>query len=430
MAEYQDREHFIPLRKQELIDLLCSDEGLRAEGADEFRQFCRLLSATYHFEYHQKLEALKNAYAPFDPDRDTRPLGKLGAEEKQRHLNKLFCDFAWLMERANFKHLCSHDLEPYQRTASDWGIRMDVDFSCFERLAIFARGDVEQKRTRRRLRNWYRLESTTVPVFQRLVIILKLRPHRRLSSKADTESVYLKIFKDIPKLDLNMLLPGARVMMSYLDRSKISFPVLTGVGALVSKPLAALAVVFPSLLQLAGSIGAGLDDALKNFANSGSPSWALWGLASGSLGYGYRSYYGYQQTRQRYRLTLTENLYFQNLDNNGGVLVRLLDEAEEQECREALLAYFFLWRRAGERGWTSAELDDAIEAYLEQRAGVKVDFEIGDAIRKLEELRIVEKLGDRYRARPLDRALQVLDAAWDSYFRYNNPDVGQAPLSA
>jgi hypothetical protein len=417
MAEYRDREHFIPLRKQELIDLLCSDDGLRAEGAEEFRQFCRLLSATYHFEYHQKLEALKNAYAPFDPDRDTRPLGRLNGEEKQRRLNKLFSDFAWLMERANFKHLCSHDLEPYQRTASDWGVRMDVDFSCFERLAIFARGDVEQKRTRRRLRNWYRLESTMVPVFQRLVIILKLRPHHRLSSKADTESVYLKIFKDIPKLDLNMLLPGARVLMTYLDRSQISLPLLTGIGLVLYK------LAFPFLL-----VGTKVFEAFVGAG--GSPSLAFWGLASGTLGYGYRSYYGYQQTKQRYRLTLTESLYYQNLDNNGGVLVRLLDEAEEQEFREALLAYFFLWRRAGERGWTSAELDDAIEAYLEQWAGVKVDFEIGDAIRKLEELRIVEKLGDRYRARPLDRALQVLDAAWDNCFRYNNPDVGQAPLSA
>jgi hypothetical protein len=419
MAEYQDREHFIPLRKPELIDLLCADEGLRGEQAEQFRQFCRLLSALYHFEYYQKFEELKAAYAPFDPDPDTRPLFKLTADEKQRRLNKLFRDFAWLMERANFKHLCSDDLEPYLRTASEWGIRMDVDFSCFERLAVFARGDVEQVRTRRRLGNWYRLESTTVPVFQRLVLIVKLRPHRRLSSKADTESVYLKIFKDIPKLDLNMLLPGARVQMTYLDRSKISFPLLTGVGALLSKPVAALALVFPSLLALAQSVGHGVEGAVRNFVTSGSPSWALWGLATGSLGYGYRSYYGYQDTKRRYRLTLTENLYFQNLDNNCGVLVRLLDEAEEQECREALLAYFFLLRKAGERGWTSAELDDAVEEYLEKSAGVKVDFEIGDAIGKLERLRIVEKQGDRYRARPLEQALQVLDWTWDNYFQYN-----------
>ncbi len=419
MAEHRDREHFIPLRKQELIDRLCADEHLQGEPAEEFRQFCRLLSALYHFEYYQRFEELKVAYAPFDPDPDTRPLIKLGAEEKQRRLNKLFRDFAWLMERANFKHLCREDLEPFLQTASDWGVRMDVDFSCFEQLAIFARGDVEQTRTRRRWGNWWRLESTTVPVFQRLVLILKLRPHHRLSSKADTESVYLKIFKDIPKLDLNMLLPGARVKLTHLDRSKIGLPLLTGIGTVLSKPLAAMALVFPQLVQLVKSLGAGVADGLSTFAHSGSPSWALWGLASGTLGYGYRSYYGYQQTRQRYRLTLTESLYFQNLDNNGGVIVRLLDEAEEQECREAILAYFFLWRRAGERGWTGAEVDQAVEAYLEQSAGVRVDFEIGDALRKLEEQHLLEKVDDRYRARPLGEALRALDGTWDNYFKYN-----------
>ena len=417
MAEFKNHEHFIPLRKQELIDLLCAN-GLRREEADEFRQFARLLGATYHFQYQQKLEELKTAYAPFDPDADTRSLIRLTAEEKQKRLNRLFSDFAWLMERANFKHLCRDDLEPYLRTASDWGVHMDVDFSCFERLAIFARGDVTQKRTRRRWRNLYRLESTTVPVFQRLVLILKLRPHRRLSKSADTESVYIKVFKDIPKLDLNMLLPGARVLMTYVDRGQISLPLLTGFGMLLSRPLLAILHILLPFIELGRWAG-------EEFIRSGgSPTWAVWGLATGTLGYGYRSYYGYQRTRQRYRLTLTESLYFQNLDNNSGVLTRSLDEAEEQDCREALLAYFFLWRGAGERGWTSAELDGAVEAYLEKSGGVKVDFEIGDAIAKLERLQVVEKLADRYRARPLPVALRVLDRAWDDFFRYNNPEPG------
>jgi hypothetical protein len=416
MLKTKDRERFIPVRKHELIELLCCDGGLHAEGAEEFRQLGRLLSALFHYEYYQKYEELKTAYAPFDPDPDTRPLWKLSADEKTKRLNQLFCDFAWLMERANFKHLTCEDLEPYLRTATEWGLRLDVDFSCFERLAIFARGDVEQTRTRRRPSNLYRLESATVPVFQRLVLIVKLRPHHRLSAKADTESVYLKIFKDIPRIDLNVLLPGARVLMTFLDRGKIGVPLLTGMGTVLSKPLAAVAVLFPQLVGLFEALYHGAAEAVKDFATSGSPSWALWGLASGSLGYGYRSFYGYQQTKQRYRLTLTENLYFQNLDNNFGVLVRLLDEAEEQECREALLAYFFLWRRAGAQGWTSAELDAAIETYLEQIAGVKVEFEIGHALRKLEALRLVEKAGEGYRACPPAQALRVLDAIWDSSF--------------
>src|SRR5258708_16852195 len=85
----------------------------------------------------------------------------------------------------------------------------------------------------------------------------------------------------------------------------------------------------------------------------------LWGLTAGCLGYGYKSYYDYQQTRQAYHLNLTQSLYFQNLDSNAGVLTRLFDEAEDQETRTTLLAYFCLWRYGSEAGLPVAELETA-----------------------------------------------------------------------
>jgi len=93
-----------------------------------------------------------------------------------------------------------------------------------------------------------------------------------------------------------------------------------------------------------------------------------------------RSFYGYVQTKQKYQLTLAQSLYFLNLDNNAGVLFRLLDEAEEQECREALLAWHFLWRNPRPDGWSETELDEQVEAYLRRSAGVDVDFEVTDAL--------------------------------------------------
>src|SRR5438067_1646278 len=44
MAEYQDREHFIPLRRTELVELLGADPELPAGDRDLFRQFCRLVA--------------------------------------------------------------------------------------------------------------------------------------------------------------------------------------------------------------------------------------------------------------------------------------------------------------------------------------------------------------------------------------------------
>jgi hypothetical protein len=421
MAEYKDREHFIPIRRGELVDLLCADKGLKPQDADLFRQFCRLVTATLHFEYNQRLDKLKDDYAPFDPDRDTASLVKLGADERQRRINELFCEFGSLMERANFKHLSRGDLEPTLQGASDWGIPMDVDFGAFERIALFARGDAREKRTRRRLRNLYRVEETAVPVYKRLVIILKMRKHKRLPPEVDTQSVYLKVFKNIPKQDVKMLLPGARVCLSRFDRGRIGVPLVTGTGMIAWRLIgSAWRAVLEWGDDVLGALGAAVGTA------SGNP-WLMWVLASGAAGYGYQSYYGYQQLKKSYTLTLTESLYYQNLDSNAGVLTRLLDEAEEQEAREAILAYYFLWRYAGEQGWTSASLDDYVEMYLEGSAGLKVDFEIGDAIAKLERMHIVRKHDNRYSAVPIEKALEMIDWTWDNYFKYN-PNSPQPPV--
>ena len=92
MAEYADREHYIPLRRTDLVDLLARHGALPAEERPRFENLCRLVTAIYHFEYHQKLEELKNEYAPFDPDRVECPLRELSPEERQAERQKLFDD--------------------------------------------------------------------------------------------------------------------------------------------------------------------------------------------------------------------------------------------------------------------------------------------------------------------------------------------------
>jgi hypothetical protein len=120
-------------------------------------------------------------------------------------------------------------------------------------------------------------------------------------------------------------------------------------------------------------------------------------------------------SRQTYTLQLTQSLYYQNLDNNAGVMFRLLDEAEEQEIREVLLSYFYLWRYAGDGGWTAAQLDDYIELELGKRLNMELDFEIEDAVRKLEAAGLVKVTDGRYRAIPIDRAQARLDDLWERY---------------
>ncbi len=387
MGDSQGCQQFIPLARSELIDLLRSDPEFPEGDRDLLLPFCELVTLACHLEYHHRLLELKRAYAPYDPDTDSSALMRMTEKERQHRLNYLFTNFAWLLERAHFRHLGRGEIEPVLDSASDWGIRMDVDFSVFEHLALFARGDAVERRTRRRWTRLRQVEEAEVPIYRRLAVILKLRPHPRLRGPVDTENVFLKVFKDVPKLDVMMLLPGARVHLSRFDRGRIGFPMLTGAA-----------------IALFNLVATTLEDVLA------SPN-ALWGLAAGGVGYGYRSFYRYQQTRQRYHLALTQSLYFQNLDSNAGVLTRLFDEAEEQDGRLALLAYYCLWRFAGEAGWTAADLDASVELYLDRYADVVFLCPSGAALAQLRKLRLVEEAGDRCRAVPPARAIEALRGA-------------------
>ncbi len=382
-------EAFIPLRKVDLGATLVRTPGLSSEDSEAFNRFCGLLQLLIHCQLQATLEDLKAAYAPFDPDADTREGEALTEARRDELRGVLFDRFTRLLERANFHRLAEDEINLALNTRSHWGLLLTVDFSLFDRLELYYRGDRIGTRFRRRLRNRFRSEAVEVPIYQRLVIIFRLRPGQKYSKLLDTRDVYLKLFKDIPKLDLDMLLPGSEVKMSLFDRARVMLPTLSGIAIALYK------IVWVATVALGSTL-------------------AFLGLIGGTVGYGVRSLYGYLNTKQKYQLNLTQSLYYQNIDNNAGVIHRLLDEAAEQESREVMLAYFFLWQDATPEGLTAAELDKLVEAWLLTEAEQAVDFEIDDAIDKLERLQIARQNGDRWRALPIDQALAALANHWTS----------------
>jgi hypothetical protein len=189
------REYYIPLQHGELRARLLADPKLSEADRHLFEQFCKLLSATFHYEYHERAEQLKGEYEPFDPDTPPgdarRPADK---EARQQNIARLFEKMVELLERANYHKLSQSQIEQAVAAASDWGVRLDVDFSVFERLEVYARGDVIGRRTRHHWKNYYRPEEVDVPIYQRLLIVFQLRQHRRLEKHLETESVYIKLF--------------------------------------------------------------------------------------------------------------------------------------------------------------------------------------------------------------------------------------------
>ena len=94
----------------------------------------------------------------------------------------------------------------------------------------------------------------------------------------------------------------------------------------------------------------------------------------------------------------------------------LADAAEEEDFKEAILAYSFLLKCPA--GLSASALDAQIEAWFQEQYQSELDFEISDALAKLEGMHLVELTGEVYRALPLDKAKQVLDSHWDNIFNY------------
>ena len=76
-------------------------------------------------------------------------------------------------------------------------------------------------------------------------------------------------------------------------------------------------------------------------------------------GYIWKQLNSFKNRKLKFMQSLTQNLYFKNLDNNAGVFHRLANDAEEEKCKEAILAYFFLL--ISKIPISRAELDRTIE---------------------------------------------------------------------
>jgi uncharacterized membrane protein len=273
---------------------------------------------------------------------------------------------------------------------------MHVKFSKLSRLEVYARGLIVGHRQLRHWRTWFRSVRVDVPLYQRIVVVFRTSPEL-MSDQYDPRRVYLRMFKNVPRQDVDMLLPVSGIQMSWLDHSKIVVPSLYAVAATLWKFIRSVFVL-----------------ALVGFFKT----LALILLIVFAIGFGLRSMFTYRtHTRRRYLLNMAQNLYYQNLDNNAGVLYRLLEDGEQQEASEALLAYFVMAVNfPGESVADLATIDELCEKILMEATGRHIDFDVQKTSRRLVQLRIVELDERGWLALPLAEAIQRLDATWDSWY--------------
>ena len=89
--------------------------------------------------------------------------------------------------------------------------------------------------------------------------------------------------------------------------------------------------------------------------------------------------------------------------------------AEEQECKEAFVAYYFLHVAVEQP--TQAMLERRIEAWLRRRSASTVEFAVDKALAKLDRLGVLIRTDDRLAVPALDEALARLDGVWGDFLR-------------
>ena len=132
----------------------------------------------------------------------------------------------------------------------------------------------------------------------------------------------------------------------------------------------------------------------------------------------------YQRQSLKYQKELTDNVYYRNINNNAGIFDYIIGAAEEQECKEAFLAYYFLGTAPSAP--TQDELDQRIESWLKETFAVDIDFEVDDALAKLDRLGLLRRSGERLAVPPPAQALVRLDQVWGDYFQFEVPSPATA----
>ena len=429
MAEHLDRERFIPIRKSELVDGLSNSKMVAANDRETFLLFSKILDSIFHFEFHAQTEALEESYHPFNPDSDTVTSRSFSQEARKAHEDRLMAAFKDVLNQANYQQITALDMAYAMNRESLFKINLFVDFEDFENQLVFGRG-ARSRRIRRK--KWlFKEEIIDITVYDRVALIIKYKnePYFEALNRKELNfnpgTMIVKLFKNIPKGDLEMLFPNARVRMKLKDKLFMGGLAVGGGVTVLLKAGAGLIAMASILWVMTRSVVAsgGQIPPLGPVEISGMVGGVT---ALGAIGaFLFKQWNSYKNRKIKFMKALGDNLYFKNLDNNAGVFYHIIADAEEEEFKEALLGYLFLMK--SETGLTAASLDDAIEDWFKETYATSIDFEIEDALGKLKRLKLCKIAGKDKIGAPLWTAVSLaeacerLDFLWDNFFQMHAP---------
>lgn len=365
---------FIPFRRSDLLRMLRDEQQLDAKTLCLFDEAVLEISEAFRNEFHVCRQELKDCYASLDPDTDTRRLPQSTAVEGDVAA-ELASRLASLLDRANYEVLTEGQLKKAFNSASLFRIRLRVDLKDFHNVLLYCRGSSEREEIVSHLWGLFK-RPVRFRNYDRVLVFLRFADRGSKTDPAFTPGrVMLKLFRNVPDADLEMLFPNTRVAMRWSDRLLIGVPAIASGAVVATTKLGAPLVLLGTL----GGFWLGFHSDPVALDKRGLVVIAA-GL--GALGaYLWKQWSSYRNRKERFRQALTRDLYFKLLDNNAGALLRVLDDAEDSECNEAFVAMYFLL--AQQRAVSAEELDAVIEDWFARSWRAHLDFEIADALAKL-----------------------------------------------
>ena len=397
MAAPPPSDHSIPASLERVRGWLAKD-GL-AGGATPVAAAGGLLVALLRLEACVRGDTLKSLH-----DATVAAGGDPASPEYGRFVAAL----QELLERANYRQIADAELREAFESQALSAVRIEVNMAAFRALHMYARG---KERRREVLRRLFGLVKRPVEfdVLERVFVFSCMNPAELDKAKLKGHGgaqlrpapLMLKLFRGIPVPDLEMLLPNTRLRMRRIDQATVFVPAAVSVIMAASKVLLSLTAIIGLVkfwlgLQQEHPVAAG--------------GWGL--VAAGSftlLGITMGAWTKYQKRRLEYANAHSQTLYFQTLDSESGAFLRVVDEAFEEEAKEALLAWAFLVKFGPA---TEQELDERIERWLASHLGKACDFEVDDALAKLERLGAASRDGDRWSARDPETTAAALRERW------------------
>ena len=439
MAVYQNREAFIPFSRQALISLCLSDNLLSATEVRQFKEFCQILGAYYHFKFHSYLENIKLNYTPFNPDSSILAQSAYDLDSKKTMTESLIEDITTVLEKANYYPLSEGVLKRALADDSLFDLKTEVDFNDFARMLCYCQGDTHKTI---KVKKFWRTKERKIDIFSRVVLLIKFKEEKHFVGKPTKKTelnfkpghIYLYLYKNLSKLDLEFIFPNVKMSMNWKDRLLFGIPAVGAGISLIVRILPQLLLIvgvffYVFLGEIPNSIVPVREEEVRNVTPLLVTTLSLLATLGG---FAFKQYTSYKSKQIKFQKNITETLFFRNMANNVGVFQYLIDAAEEEECKEIILVYYHLL--ISKTSLTSEQLDDRIEEWMLDKTGKTIDFDIDSTIQSLEALRGKIRLNsennevvstllqkdkhDYLQVLPLEQAVKVIDYVWDNAFKY------------